>query len=538
MLLWGLLFLNGIMLAMDKPPLAIISADQRDTWHLSEDEVEQIGSLRDQKNYGPGTSCLFLSSATSPENFTNLLLFVMAKSDSLEKIKNKKAALKAKTTAELAQLAMDADCLGAERLLDQTLRILQKRVSVEDVPPLPETLQQQLGQMVGNKNPCIKTLLLKAYSARSPVPNITQIKAPGMRNGSLIINHEEYSEKIDLNGNSFVADKTQIIRGSNTNKFLVTNSEHLFFIDGAQRKVLQKWSLPIDGPDYLVVHDQGAIVTLFDHTDLGLAHTNRRIFFYEMGVDGPKLFAPFRTCPTAMALNANNTKVVAGSAEGEIGVFDIKHPKVNPLILGSITNALVNFNVVRIAEIDPAEKYVAVCMLGSAYPDHRKECELGIWSLKEKKYHQLEKRSETQNVTNCIDDIKFNQAGDLLLVLKYGNLQIWHVKDKTMLHNVRVPESRQSTLTIHTDDLGCTMCGDYDEWFMKLPLIDGQVYKQVKCLPLPVIAFLARAGKKIQEGKQIGFADEKNLKLLYRASPPSLQKIIAAHVSLKDWIWL
>lgn len=497
---------------MSVPEVSVISADQTYTWYLDQEEIDQMSSLRNQQECGQ-RSPVILAPAVSPENFTQLLPFLTRKSDSTEVTKNKKRALGSKTVNAIAQCARDADCLGAERLLRQSLKILRDRIGTECMPTLPETLQHALNEQVLCKNPFIKLLLFKTLDGNHRILEKQEPKSLYSKNPCMIHDYM-VKRRVSCNDGTRLDPRPWLflyeILPDDTSKSLKICDVH---------KPLHS----------CMPHEKGVIALHVDNPETLGYPTDRHIFFYDMTSNKPRLFAPFRTCPTALILDSHRKKIIAGSLEGEVGIFDLEHPEIEPEILGSVSNVLINPDEkINALAIDSKGKHVAVGHVDRV---------LRIWSLSEKRYKEL------ANIYP-IADIKFGTADDLLFVMTVCCLRIWSIDSQVLLyelplHSYDGPDGRKhSTLFIHPHDTKFTLYGHYAAGQRLCTLFDEQTYKELQYLPLSTIAFLVRAGKKIHEGNQITFADEPDLKQLYRSVPLALQKIIAKNVSWREWIWL
>lgn len=518
-----ILLISCSVRGMSAPEVSVISVDQTTyTWYLDQEEIDQMSSLRNQQECGQ-RSPVILAPAVSPENFTQLLPFLARKSDSAEITKNKKRALGSKTLNAIAQCARDADCLGAERLLRQSLKILRDRIGAECALTLPETLQRALNEQVVRKNPFIKLLLFKAFDGNHAIHEMQEPKSLSVimllsshAKNSCMIHDYMVKRRVSYN------DGTRL----DSRPWLVLCE----ILPDDTSKLLKMWNIP-KPLQSCMAHENGVVALHRDNSAMFGYPTDRHIFFYNKDSDEPRLFAPFRTCPTALILDSHRKKIIAGSLEGEVGIFDLEHPEVEPQILGSVSNVLVDQDKkVNALAIDSKGEHVAA---GNA------ECTIGIWSLPEKKYKEL------ANTGSGIDDIKFGTADNLLFVMTFHKgLQIWSIDSQTALYTLPIrnyegPSGRKpSTLFIHPHDTKVTLYGHYAARERLCTLFDEQTYKELKCVPLSTIAFLVRVGKKIHEDKQITFADEPDLQKLYRSVPLALQKIIAKKVSWRDWIWL
>lgn len=525
MRLFAFLFMSAWIHGMSGPQLVVLSADQTYTWYMDQEEVDQISSLRNQQADSRGASHLMLSPAVSSENFTQLLPFLAKKDDSSEVTKNKKRALASKTSSALAQFACDADCLGAERLLNRCLKILRNRIGTEPTLALPDTLQRALNEQVVHKNPFIKLLLFKAFAPDGTHLIQETVGPRSDRENWGVIDDYMVKRRITYDDGSPIQDPPCL--------FL-----YEIMPDDSPKMLQAWWNLPTPLQSCMA-YEKGVVALHVDNPETFGYPTNQHIFFYESASasEEPRLFAPFRTCPTCMILNSNRNKIIAGSLEGEVGIFDLEHPEIEPQILGSVSNILVNQDKqVKALAIDSKDKHVAVAGGNNRL---RMWCTVGIWSLKEKKYEEL------ANAGSVIDDIKFGTLDDLLFVMTNDvGLQIWSIDQKALLYTVHMSSyegplgRKNSTLFIHPHDERITLYGHYAARKIKCDLLDEQTSKQLKYLPLSTIAALVRIGKKIHEGKQVSFSEEPDLKQLYRSVPPRLQKIIAQNVSWRDWMWL
>lgn len=514
------------LLPMEKQAhlVRVSTADQNNHWDLEVEVIEQISSLCNQKSDNPGAPFLIVSPQVSVEDFSNLLLFVPRRSDSQQISQQKKTALKNKTVSELALFAKNADCVGAINLLAYTISILQKRICNGIIPELPETLQQELASQVVHTNPFIKIVLFNAWTKAREGKVIENPFITFKKTDFLFPNTESYWNELMKMGLQDI-NNLQFCKCSFAEDLFLTDGQILFY-DRIKKKVHTAWKLP-NFYKRFAVHDSGIVCILRDEGPYG---KNRHLFFYTFGHVEPRTFAPFRTCPTALAYHAQAHQIVAGSAEGEIGVFNMQDPLIDPLILGSSTQETIKRNDVDAVAIDIDHKYVAV----------GQDKTLGIWSLKRKCYMPV------TNFNSRLWGVQFNSKGDLLFAAnKADGVSILSMALKKIVMKVTISNDlfahrmawpHHFYLHIKPNDSQIELGDLFDA--KTIQILPKELQKTVMHLPLPVLDFLIRVGKKLNEGKQISFVDEKNLKEMYRSLPMQLQKLVAENVSWSTWMWL
>lgn len=498
---------------MEKPPhlIRVSTANQTDHWDLEKDLVLQMGVLVHQIE--DGYPEVILPGGVGPKRFEKILRLFKSPLRA-------KDTLKACTSKQLVQLAKTADCLGTAQLLSDTMDVLQKRIGDDNIPDLPETLQQDLVERVVQNSPYIKLLLSKG----GPEKPEEKIKEPPRlilkKNHFIFPNTQSFSDRMRAyNENDEWFEHTYSF-----DECVLLNDSNLFFYDEIKQKVYAAWSLK-GTRNALIVHKDGFICTFRDNPNL-----DHSLFFYDIGNDEPRVFVPFKTLPTALAFHVEYQELVAGSADGQVGIFNIHNPRHDIFILGPWYSTRLDRDGIEAIAIDHRKKYIAV-------GDQNKM--LGLWTLKKKKYELL------ACLGSKIEGLQFNGIGDLLFVaIRHQGVNIWSVDLKRSLIHIKTSDlpsqlrtlRKTFNLTINTDD---TQLKISNEWESKIiPLLPVELRKSVMNLPLPLVEFLVRAGRKICEGKQISFDDEKDLKQMYRSLPPSLQKTIVQYISWWDWMWL
>lgn len=520
MKLYICLLISYSLIGMEQPPVAVTSMDGRHTWHLGKDVVAQMVTLHDQ-NKDCGSNHVFLPPAVDHENFTALLPLLNSKE------RDVKIILKAQNTTQLAQIARDADCLGAQKLLARSLRLLEKRVSNGQSLDLPDTLQSELVKNVVKRDAYIASLLFKIVNHSQEYLKQEEIRICGTENGAIVIDTKQGRKLINLNGTNLQhqPDFSHIIPAPVIKKSVIFNDNEIFLVNDEEQRVIQKWYV-YTCPMVLVPYDQGvfAILTCGNVNDCHVVN-------YRVGAEFTD-FKPFETCPTAIALSHDQAKLVVGSYTGQVALYNAQTLARESEVLepGKGVN---NYRQVCALAIDPKNSYIA-----SARHIGTVGCELGVYNLKKKAYDELIPNA------NYIDDICFDKTRPLLYAIDLGRLTIWNIKDKKILHTINAAGydgpfgCKLSSLLV--DDAGavCTVYGGYADQKATINLFDVNIMHELAHCSLPAIAFLMRVSKKIVDGQQVTSADEPDFKTLYHLLPKSLQQVIAKHMGWRYWLWL
>lgn len=200
-------------MAMEQPPIMVSSFDGRHTWHAEKDVIAQMSVLHNQREDMRADRVL-LPPAISPEHFTNLSPLMRCDKKAV------KIMLRAKNSQEIAQIARDADCLGAQTLFERSMRVLEKRVGDGQAVDLPETLQQQLVAHIVRCNPNIRSLLLKTIEHLDPVAQTQEVRVCHIGQDAIQIDADENRQTVNLNGHIFMPDveNSHIIHSSRGKK--------------------------------------------------------------------------------------------------------------------------------------------------------------------------------------------------------------------------------------------------------------------------------------------------------------------------------
>lgn len=528
MILYLSLLISTIVIAMEQPPVAVSSPDGRHTWHVSQQVIAQISTLHNQRQ-DMHSSQLFLSPAVDPDNFTAMLPLM-----SCDKPQTK-ALLRAKSTTQLAQVARDADCLGAQTLLERSLRVLEKRVGDGHVVDLPETLKQELVGNIVRRNPHIRSMLFKTREHPDAFPEIQEVRVCGISRDSIQIDTDDVRQSVDLNGFAIrpEPENIHIIHSPCAAKALIFNESEVLFLDPKEQRVIKHWNLP-SAPAVLLPYDQGFFCIARGAEQNH--HFAKYITHYQLQ-GNPILIIPFESCfPTAIALSVDGSKLVAGSLTGFLSIFNaqtgapFRHLAM-PLPNMPNTNAIRDY--IHTLAVDPKFQYIAV---GKR---HRLDSvsRIELWNVKKLTHREL------GSFSSYIEDLCFDTTGSYLYVLEYAFISIWDTKDNKRLYKVKSItfdgpyHGKLNTLTVDDAGTSCSIYGHYADRILTLPLKEKNTMQELATCSLPVIAFLARVSKKIAEGKQITRADEPDLKKLKRLLPISLQKVIHTHMGWKDWLF-
>ncbi len=493
----------------------ISSFDGRHTWHADKDVIAQMSVLHNQREDMRADRVL-LPPAISPAHFTDLLPFINSDKKAV------KIMLRAKNSQEIAQIARDADCVGAQQLLERSLRMLEKRVGNGQAVDLPETLQQQLVANVVRCNPNIRSLLFKTIEHLDPVAQTQEVRVCHIGQDVIQIDADDNRQAVNLNGYAFMPDveNSHIIHSSRGKKALIFNQSEVLLLDPEEQSAIGHWNLPLV-PAVLLPYDQG-----FFCIASGFA---KYIIHCRLEAD-PRLFRPFESCsPTAMALSYDGSKLVVGSDAGSLSIFDAQTGAVDRQLVALLPSN--RDTCIAALAIDRNSQYIAVGKRHSFYS------RIELWNVKKLTHREL------GSLSSYVEDLCFDKTGSFLYVLEDAFMSIWDTKSNTMLHKIKTttfdgPYSGKINSLV-VDDAGttCTIYGHSADRVFTQPLIDKNTMHELSQCPIPVIAFLARANKKIDAEKQITHADEPDLKILYRLLPRALQRVIAKHMGWKDWLF-
>lgn len=512
-------------MAMEQPPIMVCSFDGRHTWHADKDVIAQMSVLQNQMEDMRADRVL-LPPAISPGHFTDILPLI----DSDKKAV--KIMLRAKNSQEIAQIARDADCVGAQQLLERSLRMLEKRVGDGQAVDLPETLQQQLVAQIVRCNPNIRSLLFKTIEHMDPVAQTQEVRVCHIRQDAIQIDANENLQTVNLNGYVFMpdAENSHIIHSSRGKKALIFNQSKVLLLDPEEQSAICHWHL-LSTPAVLLPHDQG-----FFCIASGPYDSTKYITHYRLHGD-PIRFIPFESwSPTAMALSYDGSKLVVGSDAGSVSIFDAQTGAVDnqlPTPLPNRSNSDLIRDCITALAIDRNSQYIAVSKGHRLMPHSRIE----LWNVKKLTHTQLDSL-----YTSFIEDLCFDETGSFLYVLEFAFMSIWVTKSNTMLHKIKTTtfdgpySAKLNSLLVDDAGTACTIYGLCADRIFTQPLVDKNTMHELAQCPIPVIAFLARANKKIDQGKQITHADEPDLKILYRSLPRVLQRVIAKHMGWKDWL--
>lgn len=536
MILYLSLLISTIFLAMEQPPVAVSSPDGRHTWHVSQQVLAQISTLHNQRQ-DMNTNQVFLSPAVDPEHFTALLPLL-----SCDK-RQTKILLRAKSTTQLAQVARDADCLGAQTLLERSLRVLEKRVGDGHVVDLPETLKQELVGNILRRNPHIRSMLYKTSEHPHTFPQTQEVRVCGISRDAIQIDTDDVRQSVNLNGFAIIPEpeKSHIIHSSRAKKALIFNESEVLFLDPEEQRVIKKeqrvikhWNFS-SVPAVLLPYDQGFFCIARGAEQ---NHDFAKYIIYYRLQDNPILIIPFESCfPTAMALSNDGSKLVVGSLAGFLSIFNAQTGALVRHLAMPLPNRhganMTCYYYIHTLAVDPKSQYIAV---GKR---HRLDSvsRIELWNVKKLTHREL------GSFSSYIEDLCFDKTGSYLYVLEYAFISIWDTKNNKRLHKIKSitfdgPHScKSNTLTVDDAGAACSIYGHYADKILTLSLIDKNTMQELATCSIPVIAFLARVSKKIAEGKQITRADEPEAKKLKRLLPISLQKVIYAHMPWKDWLF-
>lgn len=527
MILYLSLLTSSIFLAMEQPPIAVSTPDGCHTWHVNQQVLAQISTLHHQ-HQDMHSSQLFLSPAVDPKNFTALLPFL-----SCDK-RQTKALLCAKSTTQLAQIVHDADCLGAQTLLERSLRMLEKRVGDGQVVDLPETIQQELVGNIVCRNPNIRSMLFKTIEHPYTFPQTQEVRVCHISQDTIQIDTDDIRQPVDLNGYAFMpdAENSHIIHSSRGKKVLIFNQSEVLLLDPEEQSVIGHWYLS-SAPAVLLPYDQGFFCIARgaeQNHDFAKYITHYRL------QDNPILITPFESCfPTAMALSVDGSKLVVGSLTGFLSIFNAQTGSLDTPVAKPVQSS-PNSNIqpyrIRAVAVDPKFKYAAV---GKRHCLAIAESKIELWNVKKIT------RRELGSLSSDVEDLCFDKTGSFLYVLEFAFISIWDTKNNKMLHKIKSdtfdgPHScKVNTLTVDDAGAACSIYGHYADRILTLPLIDKNTMQELSTCSIPIIAFLGRVSKKMAEGKQITSVEEPDLKKLKRLLPSSLQSVIAQHMPWKDW---
>lgn len=547
------LFVFCCLSAMDKPPqklIRVFTADQSAHWDLEKDVVDQMGVLAHQIK--DGNPSPFIPINLGVKRFEKIVRLARIP-------KERKEKLNTFTSKQLVQIASIADCLAAHSILKQTLSVLCKRPLAES-QSLPESLQQALIAKTLQKNHYLKTVLLKERELNtSPLKDTDRMANP--RNPDDVIEPTdgkdfEYCNKrtgirrlitcapgIDnfYNGHRTYKVKNcyypayRVHYGLAPDKAVLCSEcnfkTYLILCDLKKTVFLQKWRLPAN-LNSMVVHENGIVAKLEEDDNL---------FFGDLDSSEWKLYQPFKSSyPISLTINRARTKVVTGSAHGQLAVIDLTKREKKPLILGchdnfdwpAYRNRLVAF------AFHPQDDSIA------SASSFGKICFMLLDS----------KKNEYIGQHGKVESMAFNNTGDLLITAGGGNrICIWSVLLKQLLHIVKPPKIQLNDGSLHEISKFYLSFSDDDRLLMLesaqsvIKFVNEETAKNVEFLPLKVVDFLIEIGRQMaKKERQNGLHEEQNkfltlpdnYKPLYNQLPPQLKTLIKKNVSWNDWIWL